>query len=92
MDGRHMEGTVTMTMKSVYNSKTSVCERVLRSDAVKHRDRYMVPTSPETKWVGTWDEFKAAGGTTCFNGDQTEIELLLPEPYKFGIGFPGDAR
>jgi hypothetical protein len=64
-----------------------VCRRVLRNDAVKHQDRYIVPTREETKWVSSWDEFKAAGGMTCFNEDQTEIELLLPEGYKFSIQF-----
>lgn len=81
-----------MTLKSVYNQTTGVCDRVVRSDAISDRGRLMVPTSAETKWVGTWDEFRAAGGVTAFNGDQTEIELLLPEPYKFSIGFPGDER
>lgn len=63
------------------------CSRVLRDDAVKHRERYIVPTTDRTKWVSNWAEFIAAGGQTNWNEDQTEIELLLPEPFKFGIQF-----
>lgn len=76
-----------MTMKSVYNPKTGVCDRVLRSDAVKWAGRYAVPTTADTKWVSNWQEFLDVGGVVCFCEDQTEIELLLPEPYKFGIKF-----
>lgn len=74
-----------MTHKSVYNSTTGVCDRVLRSDAVRYRDRYEVPTTAETIWVSDMDEFRKAGGVVAFSGDQTEIELLLPEPFKFSI-------
>lgn len=77
-----------MPFKSVYNKETGVCDRVLRSDSVKHQGRYIVPTTEETKYVQTWEEFHTAGGTQHFNEDQTEIELLLPEGYKFGISFP----
>lgn len=76
-----------MTTVSVYNPKTGVCDRVIRGDAIKHRGRYMVPTTDATKWVSNWAEFKAAGGQVCFTEEQTEIELLLPEPYKFSIKF-----
>lgn len=76
-----------MTHKSVYNPKTGVCDRVLRNDAVKWQGRYYVPTTEQTKWVSTWEEFIAAGGTVCFNEGQTELELLLPEPWKFSIQF-----
>lgn len=76
-----------MTMKSVYNPETGVCDRVMRSDAVKYKDRYEVPTTSATLWVSNMDEFRDAGGVMAFNGDQTEIEMLLPEPFKFAIGF-----
>lgn len=64
-------------------------DRVLRNDAVRDQrnGHYVVPTSDTTKWVADWADFKAAGGMTCNNGDQTEIELLLPAPYKFSIQF-----
>jgi hypothetical protein len=63
-----------------------------RDDAVWHRGRRIVPTiygQPEgnTKWVGTWEEFIAAGGCTHFNEDQTEIVLTLPAGWKFGCRF-----
>lgn len=64
-----------------------------RDDAVWHNGRRMVPTiygqatGGNTRWVGTWDEFRAAGGIVHFNGDQTELYLTLPEGWKFGIGF-----
>lgn len=74
-----------MTMKSVYNPTTGVCDRVMRSDAVKFQDNWQVPTVAETRWVSNMVEFREAGGVVAFNGDQTEIELLLPEPYKFSI-------
>lgn len=80
-----------MPMKMVYRPEKGVCERVIRDDAVKilvGPNRYYVPTqSGVTKWVETWDEFKAAGGWVGFSEDQTEIELLLPEPYKFSCKF-----
>lgn len=69
-----------------------IVHRFIRNDAVKHRGRYEIPTNEQTKWVESWEEFRAAGGQTCWNGDQTEIELLLPEPYKFSIQFPGDRK
>lgn len=59
----------------------------IREDAVRHQGRYIVPTTDETKWVGTWEEFKAVGGGMCWSEDQTEIELTLPAPYKFSIQF-----
>lgn len=64
-------------------------QRVLRGDARRARnpDRYYCPTTEATQWVTTWQEFKDAGGNIAFNEDQTEIELLLPEPYKFGVTF-----
>lgn len=62
-------------------------ERVVRDDAVKYQDRYMVPTSKKTQWVTNWQEFRNSGGQLCFNEDHTEIELLLPEPYKFSVKF-----
>lgn len=77
-----------MPYKSIYNKSTGCCDRVLRNDAEKYQGRYVVPTTPETYYVQTWTEFQDAGGTTHFNEDQTEIELLLPEGYKFGISFP----
>jgi hypothetical protein len=40
-----------------------------------------------TKWVSNWKEFLAVGGVVCFGESQTEIELRLPEPYKFSIKF-----
>ena len=33
------------------------------------------------------EEFRKVGGQIGFNADQTEIELRLPEPYKFSIKF-----
>ena len=81
-----------MTFKMVMQQNFE-CRRVLRDDAVRYRERYFVPTEfGKTKWVSNWKEFKEAGGQTCFNDDQTEIELLLPEPYKFGIGFPNNGE
>jgi hypothetical protein len=74
-----------MTHKSVMFD--GVGRRVLRDDAIKHSGRYYVPTTDQTKWVSNWTEFLEAGGNVCFSEDQTEIELLLPEPYKFGIRF-----
>lgn len=74
-----------MTLKMEFDN--GVGRRVMRSDAVKYRERWTVPTTNETKWVGNMEEFTAAGGMICFNEDQTEIELLLPEPYKFSIQF-----
>lgn len=76
---------MTVIIKTNPNLTTS---RVIRDDAVKYRDRYIVPTSDATKWVATWAEAQAAGLNICWNEDQTEIELLLPEPYKFSIQFP----
>lgn len=63
-----------------------------RSDAVWHAGRRYVPTvygqhSGNTQWVGSWDEFRAAGGVAHYNEDQTEIVLTLPEGFKFGIRF-----
>ena len=75
-----------MTHKMVSQTNGTLA-KVLRSDAIRHDGRYFVPTSNETKWVDTWEGFLAAGGVVCFNEGQTEIELLLPEPYKFGCGF-----
>lgn len=78
-----------MAYKSEYRPERGVCERVVRNDAVRLENprRYYVPTSDKTKWVSTWEEFKAAGGVHCFSEDHGEIELLLPEPYKFSIQF-----
>jgi hypothetical protein len=74
-----------MTIMSVYNPTKGYYDRVIRNDAVKLQDRYYVPTKDTTKWVSNMDEFRAAGGVIGFNEDQTEIELLLPEGYKFSI-------
>lgn len=72
--------------------------RAIRQDAIRLSDgRLFVPTeygrkdTPErnTKWVGTWMEFHEVGGFVCFSEDQTYIELMLPEGYKFATGFPG---
>lgn len=70
-----------------HNKETGVYDRYIRNDAVKHKGRWIVPTSDATKWVNTWAEFKEVGGIASFSEDQAEIELLLPEPYKFSIGF-----
>lgn len=71
------------------NAGNGTSVRAIRNDAIKMRnpDRWYVPTSEQTKWVSTWAEFKAAGGTTNFSEDQGEIELLLPAPFKFSIQF-----
>ena len=45
------------------------------------------PTTPETKWIDTWEAFKECGGGTHFAEDQAEIMLSLPEGYKFSIRF-----
>lgn len=70
-----------------YSKPDGTVGRILRDDAVKHDGRHIVPTSDKTKWVSNWEEFRAVGGVVAFNEDQTEIELLLPEPYKFSIRF-----
>jgi hypothetical protein len=72
-----------------YDSERGVFDRIIRNDAVKLRkpERWFVPTSERTKWVSTWDEFLAAGGIASFSEDGTQMELLLPEPYKFSIQF-----
>lgn len=75
-----------MTTITTWDDKGNSHEQV-RDDAVRHNGRYTVPTSDATKWVGDWDEFRAAGGQVCFGEDQTEIELKLPAPYKFSIRF-----
>jgi len=62
----------------------------VRPDAVKHAGRLMVPTTDETKWIGTWAEFKAAGASICFHEDQSGADLILPAPYKLSIRFPND--
>lgn len=67
-----------------------------REDAVWHRGRRFVPTiygqeSGNTRWVGSWIEFRAAGGVAHFNEDQTEIVLTLPPGFKFGIKFEDPA-
>ena len=59
----------------------------IREDSVKHDGRYIVPTSENTIWVDSWEQFKQVGGTTCWSEDQTEITLSLPERYKFSINF-----
>lgn len=66
--------------------------RFIRGDAQRdyRTGQYRVPTTDRTKWVSTWKEFKAAGGAVCFEDDQSRIELLLPEPYKFSIQFGDD--
>jgi hypothetical protein len=58
-----------------------------REDAVKHMGRFLVPTTPETVWVDTWEQFRAVGGGMCWSEDQTEIELTLPVGHKFSIRF-----
>lgn len=80
---------MTIVLKSNTNGTLS---RAIRDDAVKHRDHYTVPTTNKTKWVATWAELRAAGANVCWNEDQTEIELLLPEPFKFSIQFPNDDK
>ena len=72
-----------------YDSERGAFDRIIRGDAVKLRnpERWFVPTSDATRWVSTWDEFLAAGGIVSFSEDQAQIELLLPEPYKFSIRF-----
>lgn len=69
------------------SNSNGTCDRIIRNDAVKLRnpDRWYVPTRTETKWVSNMTEFYAAGGVVAFNEDQTEIELMLPEGYKFSI-------
>lgn len=81
-----------MTHMLVFNPTKGHCERILRDDAVSHQGRHVVPTTDRTVWVSTWEEYKAAGGTCCYNEDQTEIELLLPAPFKFSIQFMGKGR
>jgi len=83
--------TTTIENKTDSTGKYLGTMRVIRSDAEKVHGRYIVPTSAKTQWVHTWADFKAAGGNLCFNEDQTEIELLLPEPYKFSIQFGKEA-
>ena len=56
-----------------------------REDAVIHMGREFVPTTNETKYVSSLAEMIAAGGTICFNEDQTEIYLTLPVGHKFSI-------
>lgn len=72
-----------------------------RDDSVKTGSgasfRDYVPTTPETKWISTWADFRAARGMLGFNEDQTEICLHLPVGYKFSIQFAradatGDTR
>lgn len=62
-----------------------------RDDAVKTGSgasfRDYVPTTDETKWIGTWADFRAARGMVGFNEDQTEICLHLPVGHKFSIQF-----
>jgi hypothetical protein len=58
-----------------------------REDAIEHNGRYIVPTRPDTAWVATLGEFKAAGGIIHFSEDQTEITLTLPVGSKFSIKF-----
>ena len=74
-----------------HNPADGTAHRAIRNDAVRLKDprRWYVPTTDRTKWVSTWEEFRAAGGTVSFSEDQAEIELLLPEPYKFSIQFMG---
>lgn len=64
----------------------------IREDAVLHMGRYFVPTTGETKWVSTMEEFRAAGGIFAFNEDQTEIALRLPVGHKFSIRFSDDMK
>ena len=45
------------------------------------------PTTPETRWVSTWEEFREAGGVVHFAEDQAEIALSLPDGVKFSIRF-----
>lgn len=65
----------------------------MRKDAIIHRGRVFVPTrygrndGTDTKWIENLTEFRAAGGILCFNEDQTEITLRLPEGYKFSCRF-----
>lgn len=62
-----------------------------RKDGVWHLGRHIVPTSSETRWIGSLAEYVAlTGKMSQFSEDQTEITLTLPEGYKFGIGFFGN--
>lgn len=63
-----------------------------RADAVDWNGRDYVPTvygqkEGNTIWVGSWTEFRAVGGCTNFNEDQTEVTLTLPVGHKFSVGF-----
>lgn len=60
----------------------------VRLDAVRHNGRLIVATTPETKWISTWAEFRAAGASMCWHEDQSGAELILPAPYKLSIQFP----
>jgi hypothetical protein len=75
---------VSETMVKMPNG---TCRRAIREDAVRYRGRWFVPTREDTKWVDSLAELREVGGTINFNEDQTAIELLLPEGYKFGISF-----
>lgn len=58
-----------------------------REDAVQYMGRYIVPTSDQTIWVDSWEQFREVGGQMCWSEDQTEIELTLPVNHKFSIQF-----
>lgn len=59
-----------------------------REDAERNSaGRYVVATTLSTKWINSWEEFRACGGVRAFSEDQTEIELQLPVGHKFSIKF-----
>jgi len=64
-------------------------DAVIVGGAGRQPRRYVL-TTDATIWVGTWEEFRKAGGCRHWNEDQTEIVLTVPEPYKLSIKFPGD--
>lgn len=74
---------------SDYTPTHDVLTRTVRDDAVPlaNPPRYYVPTTDATRWIGTWGEFVAAGGTACYAEDQTYVLLTVPAPYKIGIDF-----
>lgn len=62
-----------------------------RADAVVHEGREIVPSvygqrdGCNTVYIATLEDMRKVGGEICFNEDQTEIWLRLPEGYKFSI-------
>lgn len=76
-----------MAYKMEYNKEKGYYQTLVRDDAVRHDGRYYVPTTNQTKWIGSWEEFNAAGGVVSLSEDQAQIELFLPEGYKFSCSF-----